>query len=965
MLRMIDYFGRIGGFDILLQKFREENLSSFHMLCFMKPFSNCIDFLSINTLENYFSPILKIVPQFYENLSDEELKQELKADAKNCCLIQIIRICKMFAVRMSQKDDVKIFEFLRLKLTLRLLKLPSFSIKMNALNDINKTIVFYNNNYVSDKNFFNQSTNSIGVFIYVSSNEMAQWLIENGVLEIILKDCLHQPQYVEKLENIMRFLLKENALTLDCLDKIWNAQQEKHEIIVQNIHELIAKLAWNFSVEQLNHLFVCFESSWINANKKEREKLLELMRRLAEDDQDGSMATKVLKLLWNIAYNDEEIDDEIVKQALNAHLKILETSKIGTQISQRKFWLECCIDVIVNTINANNNILTAMKQIRDICCLFQCDYAIERQFHSLESFCEQNNNFQHSRHKILVDMIHRKYDFASIVIKNLQIYMNWMRSLFDSKSYDIDPNVPFEKRRFSHYTEIIERLDFLKFFLQEGRLWLSLKNAQEIWSCLTTEAIFPADRQICFQWFSSLMGYDSDLNPETYSLFFETNIIELDPILVDFNGIKCFENFLKAINYLNDKLITNAQSNCINNAYDDENRQQTFLLKDHQLIGLDYLWKLILFCEHEASCKAIDLFIELYTNLAPSLEESQFELNCHLIEDFYKRLKSSYDILVEKNHHKTAQKTAINNEEIIKMIRILSLLAEYVNKCDRKFNNERTFLPMSRCFRGKQLILLIKYSYNRNQEEFEMNSHLNETLYSIKNRILQKNKSNESLDCELFLNNEKLEITQDKLIRHFVQQTDSKMVISVRFFNRRTISCSPIMICQNSSFNRQSSNLKEIEQNLPGVILSSRNDYTEFLFSVADLAIQFGLHELRQKCLQILNLMPPDEYYVNFIRKFFTNPTRDELKDFERQLLASPTKTLYLLEIIYSLLMPSNNYDETTQEFQTLFISSEYSLWMIKYLQLESFIKKTDNYFKMLISQVDLNLCYLVNFVEN
>lgn len=36
------------------------------------------------------------------------------------------------------------------------------------------------------------------------------------------------------------------------------------------------------------------QESWTNASKKQREKLLELIRRLAEDDKEGVMAHKVL-----------------------------------------------------------------------------------------------------------------------------------------------------------------------------------------------------------------------------------------------------------------------------------------------------------------------------------------------------------------------------------------------------------------------------------------------------------------------------------------------------------------------------------------------------------------------------------------------------------------------------------------------------------------------------------------------
>ena len=69
---------------------------------------------------------------------------------------------------------------------------------------------------------------------------------------------MHQPHYVEKLEKILRFLIKE-TLTLKDLDKIWESQLNKHEAIEKNVHDLLSKLAWDFTPEQLDHLFSCFE----------------------------------------------------------------------------------------------------------------------------------------------------------------------------------------------------------------------------------------------------------------------------------------------------------------------------------------------------------------------------------------------------------------------------------------------------------------------------------------------------------------------------------------------------------------------------------------------------------------------------------------------------------------------------------------------------------------------------------
>ena len=88
-----------------------------------------------------------------------------------------------------------------------------------------------------------------------------KWIKDNNVLEIVLRDSLHQPQYVEKLEKILRFIIKEKALSLEDLDAVWAAQLGKHDAIVKNVHDLLAKLAWDFSPEQLDHLFSCFQVS--------------------------------------------------------------------------------------------------------------------------------------------------------------------------------------------------------------------------------------------------------------------------------------------------------------------------------------------------------------------------------------------------------------------------------------------------------------------------------------------------------------------------------------------------------------------------------------------------------------------------------------------------------------------------------------------------------------------------------
>ena len=144
--------------------------------------------------------------------------------------------------------------------------------------------------------------------------------------------------------------------------------------------------------------------------------------------------------------------------------------------------------------------------------------------------------------------------------------------------------------------------------------------------------MFPQDREACFKWFSKLMGEEPDLDPEINRDFFETNILQLDPSLMTESGIRCFDRFFKvrrsdknttdvfryiltiyfffillhqAVNTKESKLICK--------------RGRTFLMDDLELIGLDYIWRLVLCSNEDIANKAIDLLKDclLYTSPSP------------------------------------------------------------------------------------------------------------------------------------------------------------------------------------------------------------------------------------------------------------------------------------------------------------------------------------------------------------
>ncbi|KAM4798316.1 ubiquitin carboxyl-terminal hydrolase 9X-like isoform X3 [Urocitellus parryii] len=848
LVDLINKFGTINGFQILHDRFINGSALNIQIIAaLIKPFGHCFEFLSQHTLKKYFIPIIEIVPQLLENLTDEELKKEAKNEAKNDALSMIIKSLKNLASRIpGQEETVKHLEIFRLKMILRLLQISSFNGKMNALNEINKVI--------SSVSYYTHRHGNSEEEEWLTADRMAEWIQQNNILSIVLRDSLHQPQYVEKLEKILRFVIKEKALTLQDLDNIWAAQAGKHEAIVKNVHDLLAKLAWDFSPEQLDHLFDCFKASWTNASKKQREKLLELIRRLAEDDKDGVMAHKVLNLLWNLAHSDD-VPVDIMDLALSAHIKILDYSCSQDRDTQKIQW----IDRFIEELRTNDKwVIPALKQIREICSLFG-----EAPQNLSSSHFSQTQRSPHVfyRHDLISQLQHN-HALVTLVAENLAAYMKHIE-LYARDHENYDPQTVRLGSRYSHVQEVQERLNFLRFLLKDGQLWLCAPQAKQIWKCLAQNAVYLSDREACFKWYSKLMGDEPDLDPDINKDFFESNILQLDPSLLTENGIKCFERFFKAVNCREGKLVA---------------KRRTYMTDDLELIGLDYLWRVVIQSNDDIANRAIDLLKEIYTNLGPRLQVNQVVIHEDFIQSCFDRLKASYDTLCVLD----GDKDSINctRQEAIRMVRVLTVLREYINECDSDYHGERMILPMSRAFRGKHLSLIVRFpNQGRQVDDLDILSHTNDTVGSVRRCILNLIKANVAhTKIELFVGGELIDSEDDRKLIGQLNLKDKSLITAKLTQINSNIPSSPDSSSDSSTgspgnhCNHYSNSPNpEVENCLPGVIMSLHPRYISFLWQVADLGCSLNMPLLRDGARVLMKLMPPDSTTIEKLRAVCLN----------------------------------------------------------------------------------------------
>ncbi|XP_062714941.1 probable ubiquitin carboxyl-terminal hydrolase FAF isoform X1 [Aedes albopictus] len=914
----------------------------------LRPFGQCAELLTVATVEKYFMPIWDVLLEILETLSDDELKREAKFEGKNDIITGIVKYARALINRVpSQENLLRALEMCRLRIILRVLQISSFNGKMNALNEINKVL-----GYVSYYPHRQMAEDEVDV---LNAEKMAKWIRDNDVLGIVLRDSLHQPQYVEKLEKILRFLIKEKALTFDDLDAVWRAQAGKHEAIVKNVHDLLAKLAWDFNAEQLDHLFKCFQASMKTANKKQRERLLELNRRLAEDDKNGVMAQKVLKLFWTLAHS-ADIPPEVLDQALASHVKILDYSCSQERDAQKTMWLDKCVEELKT---GDEWALPALRLIREICTLYETTSSHAPRVHQVLT------------RQQVIDRLQNDHTLVILVTTSLTKYMDKVRAQVKLNP-SINPMHLLLDKRYPHPQQIQERLEFLKFLLKDGQLWLCADQAKQIWQCLAVNAAFPSDREECFRWFGKLMGDEPDLDPGINKDFFENNLLKLDPVLLTESGIKCFERFFKAVNSKEERL---------------KGKQRGYVLDNEDLIGKDYLWRVITDADEEIACKAIDLLKEVSTALGPRLQANVCEFHENFISECCDRLQIYYETV---QNDIIDESTKIVEDDIIcrrlltaeKMCRVVSALQEYIKECDRNYTGERMLLPLSRASRGKYINLPIRFQNpGRQLEDLVVVTHSNETIFSFKRNLLKKIKATtNNLKIDLFnCNGELIEVHDDrKPLSHY--NIRDKSLITVKL----TPSGSGLASSPDSSSDSSSGSpprpcpdmlRSESEEMLPGVIISRKPLYVDFFLKIYQLGSDLQHDLLRDCCDSLLHLLPMDVLTVTNIQDmcgFNSDVTNSTSTPTPESLFIdpSPARVLYNLEVLHAMLLPAlDPGSEMTLRLQSSWLHCGAAHFILDLLTKNNFLPTADMHTKRAAFHCVLKLVkfflYIVGCVLN
>uniref|UniRef100_A0A8C4MG56 USP domain-containing protein n=1 Tax=Equus asinus asinus TaxID=83772 RepID=A0A8C4MG56_EQUAS len=657
-----------------------------------------------------------------------------------------------------------------------------------------------------------------------------------------------------------------------------------------------------------------FDSSFMNENLlKENEHQFILEATITKTNLKVSLfADDMILYIENTNKSTKKLT-EIIKCRKVAGSKINIQNLLYTQKVQ---W----IDRFIEELRTNEKwVIPALKQIREICSLFG-----EAPQNLSSSRFSQTQRSPHVfyRHD-LINQLQHNHALVTLVAENLAAYMNSMRP-YARDHEDYDPQTVRRGSRYSHVQEVQERLNFLRFLLKDGQLWLCAPQAKQIWKCLAENAVYLCDREACFKWYSKLMGDEPDLDPDINKDFFESNVLQLDPSLLTENGMKCFERFFKAVNCREGKLVA---------------KRRAYMMDDLELIGLDYLWRV---SEKQEV---------LFANIVPEL----VAIHEDFIQSCFDRLKASYDTLCVLDGDKDSINCA--RQEAVRMVRVLTVLREYISECDSDYHEERTILPMSRAFRGKHLSLIVRFpNHGRQVDDLDIWSHTNDTVGSVRRCILNRVKANVNhTKIELFVGGELID-----------SEDDRKLIGQLNLKDRSVITAKLTQISSNTPSSPDSSSDSstgspgnhcnhysdgpnpEVESCLPGVIMSLHPRYISFLWQVADLGSSLNMPPLRDGARVLMKLMPPDSTTTEKLRAICLDHGKLGENNLGPSLDAlffgpSASRVLYLTEVVYALLMPAGApLADDSSDFQFHFLKSGGLPLVLRMLTRNNFLPNTD-----------------------
>eukprot|EP00090_Calanus_glacialis_P047045 TRINITY_DN9530_c0_g1_i3.p1 TRINITY_DN9530_c0_g1~~TRINITY_DN9530_c0_g1_i3.p1 ORF type:complete len:2633 (-),score=502.34 TRINITY_DN9530_c0_g1_i3:271-7929(-) len=721
---LVNQYGDKKGFQLIEEKFeKNENLTARAMAALLQPLANCANLLVADTAQLTLSSCMEFAFKFVENLGESELKSKDINYISDLCYSLKVLCCNFWPQHAADCDKS------RLEIINRMLRTPHFNCRMNGLKEVSRLI---------------EEAEKARSKHCISQDAVLEWMSLNKVLSVALEGNIDQVQYTDRIKAIVEFL--GPRLSSEELTNIWNLGEGENSHVQDNVYGIIAAAASKFSLAQFELLNKLIKGKWLESNDRIREKLLQLIGQIGKEAVNSKQVKPVqaiLQLLWEMAHIPE-IPKHLVERAFAEHLATINEMTLNKDAIRRQYVLNC-VDDIKRTTHC---VLPAVKQLYAIC----------------KSYSGKGMSMYNKANKATLGELNKQHEIVKLLSTSLNKSHAKGVEVTKKLGLPLKPDSMVDGR-YTHKEYVDAHLELMMFLLKEGDLYLSWSRCKELWETLVDNPVsIQMDHDSIFVWFTKCL---TDLEPETQKDLFNQKLLSLSPSSTTQKSFSCIKAYFESVNVFDQRL--------------KKSPSPTYVVERTELVGMSYFWDILTETpKEEIANLAIDTVLNMsYLHVTARLKKEPGNLHDKFIKNCYSRLENvcqksenNHDAVLEgceletscsevKNSlsvnspissavaNTTKTLTSISVSKVmglslpnkglkLQKIRRLLLLAEkYILSIEVLFDGKRTILPHAASFFGRPLNIRVK-AESPKKDEFELNSHTNESVGDVKARIAER-----------------------------------------------------------------------------------------------------------------------------------------------------------------------------------------------------------------------------------
>lgn len=513
-------------------------------------------------------------------------------------------------------------------LILRLLSHASFNKHLAAVREINRLL--------TRAQLLIDTDGGVAIEAAVS------WLRQHGLVQRLLRANLHQKQYVDQVQKVLKVLCSAGGLQEEHVDLLWTVTEkaDTFDVVKNNVFGILGELAMGFTASQLDGLFARLEKckGWPAADTL---RLVELMRRFAKSDQRAIMADRVLRLLWDIVMDCNAPVEVIKCGALQEVVTLYDhasgKSDYASDFSQR------CVDVIRRN---GCNVLAALHLLKEFVIKLCAAAAEDDVASTVQDVSIKQGGVQH-RPDVLA-RIERQFQLVDLVLTNLEAAIHRQRSHasastsaapLPSGALTTDVSLPESGSggmatgqlegpqqqqskaleappacSASHATAVRDYLDFLLYLGMSGREF-EWPQVSRVWAALAETPACAGDRDQAMLW-AMQMHQSGGMSADAAQQLLVEKLTAIDPSQVNMLAWNLFVHFFRDVNQAAGRIVHSAEADSA----------KLDVLDLERLDGLGFLWSLALNAPSQIATSALQYLALLHNHFGGALADKSPEI---------------------------------------------------------------------------------------------------------------------------------------------------------------------------------------------------------------------------------------------------------------------------------------------------------------------------------------------------